>query len=436
MAFEPKLNIKDGAAYMKITVFGLGFVGLTTALGFAERGHAVCGVDNDGDRRAEIAGGGVPFEEPGLGEALRRHLGNNFRVDLDAATAAAAGDCIFYCVGTPCGADGNADLTFLYSALELTLAHIKDGKYRLLAIKSTVPPTTAADRIIPFVESRGYRVGVDVGVANNPEFLREGSCWSDFMNADRIVFGVRDGRDAAMLNRLYAPWGVPLFAVSLNTAEYIKYLSNALLATLISFSNEMAVAAEAIGGVDTAKAFDVLRLDRRWSSEAGGGPCGMTGYVYPGCGYGGYCLPKDTKAFYAFMRGCGLDCKLLGDVIKTNEEMPLTAARKITRGMPATATIGVLGLAFKPGSDDARDSPAAKIIAEILELGFANVCAFDPAAVGNFSRCHDLPIEYAGSLREVIDKADVLAILTAWDEFRGIREMTDKPIADCRYMLR
>lgn len=416
---------------MVITVFGLGFVGLTTALGFAQLGHKVYGIESDGQRLGAIASGKLPFLEPGMGEALARHLNGNFIPCGDFGDAAAESDCIYYCVGTPYGGDGQADLSFLYEAVGQTLGSIKDGRFRVLVTKSTVPPSTTMSKIVPFVEERGFSVGRDIGVANNPEFLREGSCWDDFMNADRIVIGTSDGRSEEMLRAVYAGMHAPVFCVSPNTGEFIKYLSNALLATLISYSNEMSLIADAIGGIDVAAAFRILHTDGRW------GGCGMAGYAYPGCGYGGYCLPKDTSALYSAAKAAGFDAQILKSVIGVNDGMPGFIARKISdaAGGDRDAVIGILGLSFKPGSDDTRDAPSAKIIRELNRLGYAGILGYDPVAVPEFQARYGLGCSFAGSLEECVERADVLAIATAWPEFRGLPGMTGKKIVDCRYML-
>lgn len=261
---------------MVVTVFGLGFVGLTTALGFAELGHTVYGVEANRERMDTIASGKLPFLEPGLDTALTRHLNHGFIPCEDLASAISASDAVYYCVGTPYGKDGQADLTYLYKALEQTLDVIRDDRFRVLVIKSTVPPSTTERKVLPFLAKHGAKVGETLGVANNPEFLREGYCWDDFMHADRIVLGVSDERSREVLTRLYENSGVPVFSVSLNTGEFIKYLSNTLLATLISYSNEMSLIADSIGGIDTAEAFRILHMDKRW------GGCNMASYAYPG----------------------------------------------------------------------------------------------------------------------------------------------------------
>lgn len=418
---------------MVITVFGLGFVGLTTSLGFAEYGHQVYGVEINEERLRTIKSGKLPFLEPGLDEALTRHLNKRFfAIGTDGLEKAVRqSDCVYYCVGTPYGKDGQADLTYLFGAIEQTLSARQQDHYQVLVVKSTIPPSTTSQKIIPFIEEKGLKVGTDLGVANNPEFLREGHCWDDFMNADRIVLGVSDDRSASMLRQVYATVKEPVFCVSLNTGEFIKYLSNTLLATLISYSNEMSIVADTIGGIDTAEAFRILHMDKRWGGAT------MASYVYPGCGYGGYCLPKDTNALYAVTRTAGFDAQILHHVIDTNDHMPVFIARKIIRaiGDDKEQRIGILGLSFKPGSDDVRDTPSAKIIKALLDAGYTNICGYDPVAIEEFKKYYPLSIDYVTSYAEILEQAQSLVITTAWPEFADVRERSDKPVVDCRYML-
>ena len=416
---------------MVVTVVGLGFVGLTTALGFSEYGHKVYGIEANEPRLETIKGGMLPFLEPGLDEALIRHLGKNFVPTADWKKAVSESDFVYYCVGTPYGENGEADLTYLYGAIGQTLAAMDDGKFRVLVTKSTIPPGTTQNRIIPFIEGKGFKAGDKFGVANNPEFLREGHCWDDFINADRIVLGVSDEKSAGMLRTLYGKAGCPVHTVSLNTGEFIKYLSNTSLALLISFANEMSMAADALGGIDVAQAFRILHEDRRWQTG------GIRAYFYPGCGYGGYCLPKDTNAFYAKARNAGFDGQILRNIIAVNDGMAAVSAGRIEAacGNDSTKAVGILGLSFNPGSDDVRDTPAAKIIRELNGRGYRKIVAYDPVASGEFRKHYDVAAEFAESVDDVVAKADVIAITTAWDEFKDIKSRTAKPVVDLRYML-
>ena len=415
-----------------VTVVGLGFVGLTTALGFAEYGHKVYGIEANEARLNTIRSGKLPFLEPGLDEALTRHLGKNFIPTTDWETAVADSDYVYYCVGTPYGEDGQADLTYLYAAIEQTLAAIHDDRFRVLVTKSTIPPSTTQGRILPFLRERGMAVPERLGVANNPEFLREGHCWEDFTHADRIVLGVSDPRSEEMLRRLYARETAPICCVSLNTGEFIKYLSNTSLACLISYANEMSLAADAIGGIDVASAFRILHMDKRWQTG------GIRSYFYPGCGYGGYCLPKGTNAFPAVARSVGFDGEILGQVIALNDAMPQAAAKRIAAaaGDDRSVCVGILGLSFNPGSDDVRDTPSAKIIQALNDLGYENILAYDPAAMEEFqSHYAALRCRCAGTYGELLEQAAAVAITTAWPMFQDVRDKTDAPVVDCRYML-
>ncbi len=413
---------------MTITVFGLGFVGLTTALGFAHLGNTVYGVEISDGRRSMLARGELPFQEPGMEEELRLQLGTNLFLCADAKEAVPQSEFVFYCVGTPCGENGQADLSALFHAIDATIdAAEKDDK--VLVTKSTVPPSTTEKRVVPYVTKMAHS-GQKFHLANNPEFLREGHCWDDFLHADRIVIGSSDPYARERLTALYQPMGLPLLCVSPSTGEFIKYLSNTLLATMISYSNEMAEIAEQIGGIETAKAFRTLHMDKRW------GNCSMTSYVYPGCGYGGYCLPKDTKAMAAKAREAGTEASILNAVIQTNEERPAKVAARIADSCTANDCIGILGLSFKPDSDDVRESPARMIIQELRRLGCKNIVAYDPVATEEFQRAYpELEIETCESLDEICHTAGTLAIVTAWPEFQVLGQIEGKRIVDCRYML-
>ena len=422
---------------MNVTVFGLGFVGLTTALGFVHLGYKVYGVDVDEARKKLLRDGKLPFLEPHMDEVLNTHLNKNFFVTDDVKASVIDSEIIYYCVGTPYGTDGSADLKYLFAAIDTTIDAVADDKFRVLVTKSTIPPSTTAEKIIPYVQAKcGDK---NFAVANNPEFLREGHCWEDFLGADRIVIGTDDERARELLTKLYAPLKAPIKCVTPSTGEFIKYLSNTLLATLISFSNEMAQVADTIGGIDVAEAFRILHMDKRWNATGGGilnNRCGMTSYVYPGCGYGGYCLPKDTNALLAQSRVKGFEPPILKNVIATNDARPATIARRIVENLDKSATIGILGLSFKPLSDDVRDTPAARIIRELLNAGYKNIVAYDPAANAEFKRHYpDLPIKIFDTVKGVYDAANVIALVTAWEEFRKIPAFGNKKIIDCRYML-
>ena len=420
-------GVKEGVCRLKISVIGLGFVGLTAALGFADKGFDVSGYDIDNERSAIITRGEVPFYEPGLDLALERNLGGRFRVTTDASQSAKDADCVFVCVGTPCGDDGKADLTYLFAAIDSVVGVISPDC--ALIIKSTVPPGTTVQEIRPYAKAKGFS-GV---VAVNPEFLREGHCWADFTEPDRIVCGRDEGNASvdALFVELYEPFRAPIHFVSSNTAEFIKYMSNSLLATMVSFANEMALVAEAAGGIQIAKAFHILHQDNRLDGS------GINHYIYPGCGYGGYCLPKDTVALAANARANGFTTRILDGVISLNDEMPrLTAAKIEALASGKDEKIGILGLSFKPNSDDVRDSSAAKIIQCLLDDGYTHIYAFDPVAMDGFRDVYGLPINYCQSKEELCETCDTLALVTIWPAFMEIdKAYPHKKICDCRYYL-
>lgn len=413
-----------------VTVFGLGFVGLTTALGFAHLGYQVYGIDVNKERTATLNKGELPFYEPYMEDVLQKHLNKNFFVTDDVEEAIANSEFVFFCVGTPYGKNGSADLTYLFSALDTAVDAMKDDRFRVVIVKSTIPPSTTSEKVYPYVQSKGEKAKY-IGVANNPEFLREGHCWEDFIHADRIVLGCNDEKSAQMLTKLYEPMQVPIKCVSHNTGEFIKYLSNTLLATMISYSNEMAQVADAVGGIETAEAFRILHMDRRW------GGCNMTSYVYPGCGYGGYCLPKDTNALLAQAKEKGYEPAILREVISINDHVAAYKAAQIGElASDKQAAIGILGLSFKPGSDDVRDTPAARIIRELNQLGFERIIAYDPIAEEEFAKAYpDLKLQMYKEKARVYAEAQVLAIVTAWEEFKDVKEQVQVPVVDCRYML-
>lgn len=378
-----------------------------------------------------IKAGKLPFIEPGLDTALISNINKSFFVTNDVEASVKKSDFIFLCVGTPSGEYGEADLKFIYSVIDMFSPALNDSKYRVIVIKSTIPPSTTSEKIIPYMELKGLEPIHKLGVANNPEFLREGHCWDDMMNADRIVCGVSDRVTENMLHLLYSSFNASFFSVTLNTGEFIKYLSNTLLATMISFSNEMSKIAEVIGDVQIKKAFEILHLDKRWNGAS------MSSYVYPGVGYGGYCLPKDTQAMYVASLSRGFEPRILKNVIETNNSMPQFMVNKIMSSAKKSDKIGILGLSFKPGSDDVRESSAAKIISLLIEAGYQNISAYDPWAKEAFANQYNFEkLIFFENLQQICDSSDVLVIVTAWEEFVGIdKSYLSKVIIDCRYFL-
>ncbi|WP_248925706.1 UDP-glucose dehydrogenase family protein [Paenibacillus hamazuiensis] len=417
-----------------VAIIGLGFVGLTTGLGLAHKlGCSVYAYEADAAKRELYRKGIVPFHEPHLAEHLALYGGSRFVLCETLADAVQPADYIFYCVGTPSGPDGATDLSDLIAAVRACLEQLSPDRFRVHAIKSTVPPGTTAGFIGPMIERSGFRLGETAGLVNNPEFLREGSAWRDFIEADRIVIGEADAEGGRRTAELYASgFDVPIHRVSAATGEFVKYGSNALLATLISFSNEMAMIAEKTGDIDVPEVFRLLHEDKRWS----GRPAKMTEYVFPGCGFGGYCLPKDTAALVHHASQVGYRGSLLREVFAVNDAIKRNIVERIAAVCRPAETVGILGLSFKPESDDVRGAVSREIIELLLERGFTRIVAYDPLAMEPFRKAYALPIEYAASMEELAQRADAIALVTAWSEFKRHQQLlAGKKVVDGRYFL-
>ena len=414
-----------------ITVIGLGFVGLTTGLGFAQKGFKTYGIDINQERLGKLRNNEIPFHEPHLKEVLQETMGKTFFINTPLDEAIHNSEIVFFCVGTPASADGSADISHLLTAIDQVLA-VDDKAYKVLVVKSTVPPSTLSQRVKPYVEEKIAGTGKQIGFASNPEFLREGYCWIDFIEPDRIVIGVEDEKSKALLSQVYEPFGAPIRFVSFNSAEFIKYLSNTLLSTLISYSNEMSMIADNIGDIDIPGTFKILHEDKRWS----GNPASMSSYVYPGCGYGGYCLPKDTEAMNAIAKANGVDTAVLSGNLKINAEIKDHLVNKIDKELDKDASIGILGLSFKPESDDVRITPTKEIIEKLIARGFKNISAYDPISNAVFAAEYpELKLTYFDSLEALLEHNENVVILTGWKEFReqetAIRQ---RKVYDFRYI--
>lgn len=418
-----------------VGVIGLGFVGLTTALGFAHKGLKVFGFDISAERLETLRQRQVPFYEPVLAETLNNTLGVNFFLSPSLSHLINQSRVIFYCVGTPRDSKGEADLDGLLKALGESLTIMQnnpDTEVKVLVIKSTVPPGTTKQVVKGLIKQQGLTVGQEIGLACNPEFLREGYAWDDFIHPDRIVIGAEDHDSKVIMQGLFQPFDAPIHFTSYNGAEFIKYLSNAMLATMISFANEMSMVAHHIGDVDIKEAFQILHQDKRWT----GTPAPMRTYVFPGCGFGGYCLPKDLDALYWQAGQRGYEAKLLKSVAQVNDLIRRFVVERITAKVSPQTPIGILGLSFKPNSDDVRESSAKYIIELLLARGYANIVAHDPMAIDNFKKEYHFPIKYADDLKALLDSAECCVLLTAWDEYINNKShLQNKILFDFRYCL-
>jgi UDPglucose 6-dehydrogenase len=398
---------------MKITVFGTGYVGTVTGTCFADLGNQVLCMDVDEAKIARLKGGEPIIYEPGLKELLQKNLSAG-RLDFttDAQRAVDFGDICFVCVGTPPRANGEADLSYV-QAVARTIGQYMNG-YKLVVNKSTVPVGTydLVRRAIRDAQAaRGGRA-IEFDVISNPEFLREGAAVRDFQNPDRIVVGTDSERARDMMNKLYGPITRvtrPIQFTTIPSAELIKYASNAMLATRISFMNEISHLCEAVGA-DIADVAKGMGLDTRIGPR----------FLQAGCGYGGSCFPKDVKALAAVLEQHGLTSTLLQAVDYINERQKRSVVQKLKKFLPSLEgkTVALWGLAFKPRTDDIREAPAVTVI-EQLRREYASVRAFDPEAAENARRIFAGEGVYlAKDAYEVLEGADALLVLTEWDEFR------------------
>ncbi len=393
---------------MKLAVVGTGYVGLVTGTCFADSGNEVICVDNDPEKLRVLEEGGIPIYEPGLKELVdwnRAQLRLSFTDDLAAAVQRS--DVIFIAVGTPQAADGSPDLSSLWSVVDGIADAMSEP--RIIVIKSTVPVGTTAA-----VERRlAERAKCSFEVASNPEFLKEGAAIDDFVRPDRVVLGVRKPEVAEVLRQLYAPFlrtDRPFLVMSPESSEMTKYVANAMLATKISFINEMANLCERVGA-------DVNEVRRGIGHDQRIG----FAFLFPGVGYGGSCLPKDVRALSAVARSAGIEPHILDAVDRVNEAQKRVLWEKIKRHFGdglAGRTLAIWGLSFKPRTDDLREAPSLMLINLLLDAG-AKLRVHDPVAIPNARRRYGELLIYCDLPYGALEQADALAIVTEWNEFRN-----------------
>jgi UDPglucose 6-dehydrogenase len=391
---------------MKIAVVGTGYVGLVAGACFAESGNDVICVDKDETKVQLLLSGGMPIYEPGLEELVRRNRDEG-RLSFTSALAEAVRQSaiIFIAVGTPQGEDGSADLQHVL-AVARDVARAMDG-YKVIVDKSTVPVGTS-EKVRAVI---GAETSQPFSVVSNPEFLKQGAAIEDFMKPDRVVIGSEDPRATELMLELYAPFtrtGAPVMVMDCASAELTKYAANAMLATRISFMNEVANLCELVGA-DVDQVRKAIGADRRIG----------TSFLFPGVGYGGSCFPKDVKAMIHFAAEQQYDVRLLQAVEAVNARQKERLFAKIRDyfGDPAGKTVAVWGLAFKPKTDDMREAPAVPLIESLLRAG-AVVQAFDPEAMPVARGRFGDRITYAPNGYDALQGADCLAIVTEWNEFR------------------
>jgi len=402
---------------VNIAIIGTGYVGLVTGVCLADFGLHVTCVDKDETRIETLRRGDVPIHEPRLAEILRKNLAEGriqFTSDIGAAVRHSL--VVFIAVGTPSQADGESDLRDVEQVARTIARHLEG--YKVVVTKSTVPAGTGR-RIEQILRehSNGRAPGAVFDVASNPEFLREGSAVEDFLRPDRIVIGAESPQAVAILRDLYRPLHLldtPFVITTVETAELIKYAANSFLAMRISFMNEMANLCESVGA-------DVQVLGRAVGLDGRIGPR----FLHPGPGFGGSCFPKDTRALARLARRHGCPTLLTEATVEVNERQKRRMVDKITAalgvagaGSLAGLTIGVLGLAFKPDTDDIRDAPALQIARELLRRG-ASIQAYDPAAMAQAA--HVLPdVQYRGDAYAAAEGADAVVLVTEWNEFGNL----------------
>jgi UDPglucose 6-dehydrogenase/GDP-mannose 6-dehydrogenase len=404
---------------MRVAIVGMGYVGLVTGVCLAELGHDVSCVDLDLQKVEAVRSGRAPIFEAGLDELLARNLGDRFRAGTDLAEAVRDADVTMIAVGTPF--DGNEiDLTAVRGAAQQIGSAIQDANgYPVVVVKSTVVPGTTLKVVVPELElASGRQAGVDFGVGVNPEFLTEGQAVADFMNPDRIVLGSLEERTANTLEELYSVFPkVPRVRTTLSTAELIKYASNALLATMISFSNELADLATAVGDVDIVDVMDGLHSSMYLNVDGRRAP--ITSFLEAGCGFGGSCLPKDVNALIAHGAAVGHPMRLLRAVIDINDDRADEVLRIVKRHLPTLSgtTVVVLGLAFKPDTDDVRESPAIPIV-ERMQAEGASVRIHDPVVRELPERLRLPDVSLTDDLAGALDGADAAVLVTRWREYQ------------------
>lgn len=396
---------------MKVTVLGCGYVGLVSGACFAEFGASVCCFDVDKTKVDKLKHGGMPIYEPGLDDLVKKNVTQgrlSFTDRLDACIPTT--DIIFVAVGTPSRrGDGHADLSYVDAAVK-NIAPLLQG-YTVIVDKSTVPVGTARNvkRLV-----KETNPGADFDIASNPEFLREGAAISDFMRPDRVVIGIENERAENALRELYRPVNlieVPIIATDLESAELIKYAANAFLATKISFINEISMLCEAVGA-DVHAVAKGMGLDGRIGRK----------FLHPGPGYGGSCFPKDTQALVRIARYHGVSSRIVETVIEVNEAQKARMIKKIRAalgGCENGKTIAVLGLTFKPGTDDMRAAPSLTILPTLLENG-CTVNAHDPQGISEAKRLLPPQVNYFDDIYAAIEGADAVVLMTEWNMYRNL----------------
>jgi len=402
-----------------ISVFGLGYVGLSTAVCFASRGLRVLGVDVDEEKVRQVSEGKSPVYEPGLQELLSESIEKGLLAcTLQPRRAVIESDISFITVGTPSRPNGSIDVSGIEQACRQIGQALKDKQgWHLVVVRSTVAPGTTDQVVKATVDNASLKkCGVDWGLCMNPEFLREGSAIRDTLNPDRIVIGQHDEMSGKQLENLYRRFYgekvPPILRMSLSNAELTKYANNAFLAMKVSFINMIANLCQKIPGADVTEVAKAIGQDRRICPH----------FLDAGLGYGGSCFPKDLKAMLSFAKKIGVSVPLVDATISLNERQPLEAVEMTEHviGGLRGKKVAVLGLSFKPNTDDVREAVSVRLIRGLLDMG-ARVVAYDPVAMDNARKVLGDKILYAPSALECIDEADSCIVVTEWEEFKKLQ---------------
>lgn len=410
---------------MRISIIGTGYVGLVTGACLAEKGHDITCVDINAERVAALNRAESPIFEAGLEELLRKHVGQRIRATTDLASSVLDTDLTLIAVGTPFNGT-EIDLTYVLAvSREIGAVLRKKAGYHTVVVKSTVVPGTTDSQVVRALEAAsGKRSGVDFGVGMNPEFLSEGEAVNDFLFPDRIVLGGIDQRSIDTLEEVYAPFSpeVPRLRTNTRTAEMIKYASNALLATLISFANELANLGATLGDIDTVQVMQGVHLSQYFRDRTDKDLPPITAFLKAGCGFGGSCLPKDVSALIAHGEKAGVPMRMLESVMQINREQPRKTVDLLRKHWPDLdgKRVAILGLSFKPETSDVRESPAFPIMRELLRHG-VELKAFDPVAMHEAQQAFPEPrVCYSSSLEGALDGIDAVIVVTPWKQFQDV----------------
>ena len=429
---------------MKVSVIGTGYVGLITGVCLASKGHEVICVDINQEIVKSINESKPHIYERNLGEMLNQViLEKKFYATSSISNALDKSELAIIAVGTP-SKNGEINLSFVKSISSKIGEYMNLKKRRITVIvKSTVIPGTTDTVVKNILEKKSNLKHHQFGLGMNPEFLKEGSAISDFMNPDRIVFGTDDEKSLKVLENLYSPWECQKIIVNTRTAEFIKYANNTILASQISLSNELSLLASKLSKIDIMKVIEGVQSDYRWSFKLNEKLIKpqITTYQIPGCGFGGSCFPKDVEAISALGEKTGLDMKMTRAITEVNEKQPYKVSQLIeeTYGTLKSKKILLLGVAFKPDTDDIRDSASIKIIESLYKLE-ARLTVHDPIALKNYKKHigNRLPnINMTESWKDCLDKNEIIIIATNWSEYKELSKLKNSAnlIFDCRRLL-